>query len=127
MKALNAVAALAEERQEMKIVVAGALPEESATIHWIGSGDAGLDIHSMQVGETQSIVDEAGRAVLITREEEGFRFDVDGQTIVMPAFGDMSAQRDYVTLVDGSDVTADRRRDRRRASCSVDLRVADIR
>jgi hypothetical protein len=49
-----AVAALAEERQEMKIVVAGALPEESATIHWIGSGDAGLDIHSMQVGETQS-------------------------------------------------------------------------
>jgi hypothetical protein len=25
----------------------------------------------------------------------------------MPAFGDMSAQRDYVTLVDGSDVTAD--------------------
>jgi hypothetical protein len=102
-----AIAASAEERQEMQIVVAGSIPEESATIHWIGSGDAGLDIHGMQVGESQSIVDESGRAILITREEDGFRFDIDGQTIVMPAFGDMEAQGDYLTLVDGSDVTAD--------------------
>ena len=119
MKATNLVALVAtttfaavaladvEEQQEMKIVVAGAIPEESATIHWIGSGEAGLDIHNMQVGESQSIVDEAGRAVLITREEDGFRFDVDGQSIVMPAFDDMGARGEYVTLVDGSDVTAD--------------------
>jgi hypothetical protein len=95
-----------EEQQEMKIVVAGAIPEESAAIHWISSGDAGLDIQNMQIGESQSIIDESGRAVLITREENGFKFDVDGQTIVMPDFGDVGALENYVTFGDGSDFTA---------------------
>jgi hypothetical protein len=101
-----ALAALAdvEEKMEMKIVVAGAASDESATIHWIGSGDAGFDMQGMQVGETQSIVDESGRAVLVTRETDGFRFDVDGETIVVP---DMGAHEEYLTLTDGSDMTAD--------------------
>ncbi len=84
-----ATAALAqvEEQREMKIVVAGAALNESAAIHWIGSGDAGFDMQGMQIGETQSIIDESGRAVLITREAEGFRFDVDGKTITVPDLG----------------------------------------
>ena len=101
-----AVTALAdvEEQQEMRVVVAGALPEEIATIHWIGSGDAGLDMEAMQIGEAQSVIDESGRAVLITREEQGFRFDVDGQTIVLP---DMDHHGEYLTPTDGSNMTAD--------------------
>jgi hypothetical protein len=100
-----AASAQVEEHGEMKIVVAGAAADEGTTIHWIGSGDAGLDKHNMQVGESQSIVDESGRAVLITRQEDGFKFDVDGKTIVMPDFGDMGAHANYVTLADGSDFT----------------------
>ena len=101
-----ATAALAQddERMEMKIVVAGATADESATIHWIGSGAAGIDMQAMQVGESQSFVDESGRAILVTREQEGFRFDVDGKTIVLPDFGD---RPEYITLADGSNVTAD--------------------
>lgn len=100
-----ATAALAqiEEQREMKIVVAGASSDDSTTIHWIGSGDSGFDMQGMQVGETQSIVDESGRSILITRQEEGFKFDVDGRTIVVP---DIGAHGEYLTLADGSDFTA---------------------
>ena len=101
-----ATAALAqdEEQMEMQIYVAGATGGESETIHWIGSGQAGLDMQTMQIGESQSFVDESGRAILVTREQEGFRFDIDGETIVLPDFGD---RPQYMTLADGSDVTAD--------------------
>ena len=46
--------------------------------------DAGFNLHDMQVGENQSIVDKEGRPVLITRTAEGFEFEVDGKTIQMP-------------------------------------------
>ncbi len=38
----------------------------------------------MQVGENRAVVDKNGQNVLITREENGFRFDVDGKTIRTP-------------------------------------------
>ena len=99
-----AASAQVEEQREANIVVAGAASDESTMIHWIGNDYAGFDMQGMQVGETQSIVDEAGRAVLITREAEGFRFDVDGETVVVP---DMGVHGEYLTLTDNSDVTAD--------------------
>jgi hypothetical protein len=46
--------------------------------------DLGVDLHDMQEGENQAIVDEQGRTILITREADGFRFDVDGKSIKMP-------------------------------------------
>lgn len=61
-------------------------------------------MHGMQVGETQSIVDESGRSVLITREEQGFKFEVDGKTVILP---EMGAAGEYMTFIDGSDITAD--------------------
>ncbi len=64
-----------DEQMEMKIVVAGTTTDESTTIHWIGSGEAGFDMQAMQIGENQSFVDESGRAILVTREEEAFRFN----------------------------------------------------
>ena len=93
-----------DEQMEMKIVVAGTTTDESTTIHWIGSGEAGFDMQAMQIGENQSFVDESGRAILVTREEEAFRFNIDGKTIVLPDFGD---RPEYIALADGSDVTAD--------------------
>lgn len=79
-----AASAEVEEQHQMKVVVAGPMGDESAAFHWIASGASGFDLHAMQVGEIQSIVDESGRAVLITRDEEGYRFEVDGKTIMLP-------------------------------------------
>ena len=46
--------------------------------------DLGVNLHDMQEGENQAIVDEQGRTILITREADGFRFDVDDKSIKMP-------------------------------------------
>jgi hypothetical protein len=46
--------------------------------------DLGVNLHDMQEGENQAIVDDQGRTILITREADGFRFDVEGKSIKMP-------------------------------------------
>jgi hypothetical protein len=105
MLAATAVAlADAEERREMKIVVEAQSDDGSPAFSWV-SDDPNLDMEAMQVGETQSIVDESGRAVLITREAEGFRFDVDGKSILMPEMGSQAMAT--FAMADGSDLTAD--------------------
>ncbi len=93
-----------EEKREMKIVVAGHVGDEATTIHWIGSGDSAFDMHGMQVGETQSIIDESGRAILITREEEGYKFEVDGKTVALPQIG---VPGEYMAFGHAPDVSAD--------------------
>lgn len=75
-----------EEEREMKIVVQGMSDDDSTSFHWV-SDDSGFDMQNMQVGETHSIVDESGRSVLITRQEEGFEINIDGETMVVPDMG----------------------------------------
>lgn len=81
----SAAAADVEEKQVMKIVVAGDPSGDSTAFHW-SSDDSDFDMQGMQLGETHSIVDESGSSVLITREAEGFKFDIDGETIIVPDF-----------------------------------------
>jgi hypothetical protein len=88
-----------EERRVMKIVVASDSSGDSTAFHW-SSNDSDFDMQGMQLGETHSIVDESGRSVLITREAEGFKFDVDGETVVVPDF-DFDAP--HMAFVGGSD------------------------
>lgn len=104
---MSGAAALAdvEEKREIKIVIEGVSSDDSTSFHW-SSNDANLDMHNMQIGETQSIVDEAGRSVLITRESEGFRFDVDGETIVVPDMN-FGPHKMHMAFVGGSDFTSD--------------------
>jgi hypothetical protein len=52
----------------------------------LNGDDMGFDLDDMQEGESHSIVDESGRAILITREADGFKLNVDGKTIDMPLF-----------------------------------------
>jgi hypothetical protein len=52
----------------------------------IKSDDLGFDLHEMQVGESRSIVDESGQNILVTRGQDGFSFNVDGETIELPDF-----------------------------------------
>ena len=98
----TAVLADVEEKREMKIVVQGVSDDESTSFHWV-SDESGFDMHNMQVGETHSIVDESGRSVLITRQEEGFEFNIDGETVVLPDMGEHGmavATGDFTTDVD---------------------------
>ncbi len=99
----SAAAADAEEKRVMKIVVAGDSSDDSTAFHW-SSDDSNFDMQSMQLGETHSIVDESGRSILITREAEGFKFDVDGETVVVPDF-DFDAP--HMAFVGGSDLSTD--------------------
>ena len=99
----SAAVADVEEKREMKIVVVGGSSDDSTAFHW-SSDDSDIDMQSMQVGESQSIVDESGRSVLITREAEGFKFDVDGKTIVMP---DFDIDGTHMAFVGGTDFSAD--------------------
>ena len=91
---LFATTAIAGEKihHKVEVVVIGA-DNDGETRIVLDSDDLGFDLHDMQVGENQSIVDKDGRAILVTRTEEGFTFDVDGKTIKMPLFeghGDQS-------------------------------------
>lgn len=97
------VAALADvkEKHEMKIVVQGMSDDGSTSFHWV-SDDSGFDMQNMQVGETHSIIDDAGRSVLITRQEEGFEFDIDGRKVVVPKMGAHG-----MAIVGGTDFTTD--------------------
>ena len=99
----STAAAEVEEQHVMKIVVAGDSTSDSTAIHW-SSNDSDFDMQGMQLGETHSIVDESGRSVLITREAEGFKFDIDGETIVVPDF-DFDAP--HMAFVGGSDFSTD--------------------
>ena len=52
----------------------------------IKSDDLGFELEDLQIGESRSIVDESGQNILVTRVEEGFSFNIDGETIEMPDF-----------------------------------------
>jgi len=99
----SAAVADVEEKRVMKIVVTGDSSGDSTTIHW-ASDDSDFDMQGMQLGETHSIVDESGNSILITKEAEGFRFDVDGETIIVP---DIDTNEMHMAFLDGSDFSAD--------------------
>jgi hypothetical protein len=99
----SAAVADVEEKREMKIVVVGDSSDDSTAFHW-SSDDSDFDMQGMQLGETHSIVDESGRSVLITKAAEGFRFDVDGETIIVP---DIDTNEMHMAFLDGSDFSTD--------------------
>jgi len=81
---LAAVALAASEVRTKRVIVLVEDDGEAETRIELDSDDLGFDLQAMQEGENRSIVDENGRTVIITREADGFRFDVDGKTIRMP-------------------------------------------
>lgn len=79
--------ALAEEEAKlnMTISVTGGTNDGDIQLDF-DSSDPGFDLHEMLEGENRSIIDKSGRSILVTREADGLRFDVDGKTITMPVF-----------------------------------------
>ena len=69
--------------KKMKIAVVEANGDGEVRVE-LDSDTMDFDLHDMQVGENQAIVDSEGRTVLVPREEDGFKLDVDGKTIKLP-------------------------------------------
>lgn len=95
--ALFAVAAWSGEevKHKMAIAIVESDGDNEIVIELEG---ADIDLHNMQVGENRSIVDDNGRSILVTREEKGFTFNIDGKNIEMPAF--MNHEEGYVWISD---------------------------
>lgn len=79
--------ALADEevRRKMAIQIVDDSGDGEVRIE-LDSDDLGFDLHEMQEGESRSIVDNQGRTILVSRNAEGFTFDVEGKTFTLPAF-----------------------------------------
>jgi hypothetical protein len=78
-------AVYAGETEHREIVVAVEADDADGKFKFrFDSDNAGFDLDDLQVGESRSIVGEAGEAALITREEDGYRIEVNGKTIEMP-------------------------------------------
>lgn len=79
---IAAVALAAEDAPtKMKIAIADG---DTETRIELNSDDLGFKLHDLKVGESRTVVDATGRTILVTRETDGFTFDVDGKTIKMP-------------------------------------------
>ena len=63
--------AMAEKDMEMEIKIAIDDGSDGELVFLnLDSENMGFALHDMQVGEIQSVVDESGRSILITREED---------------------------------------------------------
>lgn len=58
--------------------------DANTTSFFLDSSDLGFELEDLQVGETRSVVDESGRSILISRNEDGFSYNIDGKVIDMP-------------------------------------------
>jgi len=75
-----AIADEVEKKMEIQVVVAG------DEINW-SSSSSDLDLDSLAVGETKTIVNESGEAITVTRSDDGLSFDVNGETVMVPDVG----------------------------------------
>ena len=80
MALLMSIAAFSGEQQHMKIEIA-VDGDEGNTEFSFDSKDAGFSLHDLAIGETRSFDTEGGGEASVTRTDEGFEFDVDGQKI----------------------------------------------
>lgn len=106
-----AMAQEGEEKIRIKVMVDGEGSDEATEVHWVSS-DMDFEMQDLAVGETRTIKGDSGNTVTMTREEEGFSFNIDGKTIMLP---DMGAHGTHMAFVgDGAmhenidvDVTSD--------------------
>ncbi len=76
--------AVAQDQTRVQIEVISDDANHDAVRIELDSDEMGFNLHDMQEGENRSIVDKDGRTILVTRNADGYSFDVDGKTIDMP-------------------------------------------
>lgn len=72
-----------EQHNSLSIVVVDDATQDEVRVD-LDDDTLGFDLADMQVGENRAVVDKNGQNVLITREENGYKFDVEGKTIRTP-------------------------------------------
>lgn len=89
-----------EKHMSMSIAVVDDATQEEVRVD-LDDATLGFRLEDMQVGENRAVVDKNGQNVLITREENGFKFDVDGKTIRTPLH-DAPAAGEFDVVVMGA-------------------------
>lgn len=84
-----------EKKMAIKVVVAGDEAGDATEIDWV-SNDMDFDLQDLAVGETRTIDSESGQSVTVTRVDDGFSFDVDGETVVLPDMGGHGAHMAFI-------------------------------
>lgn len=77
----SAAIASEEHRAEVRIAVEG--HDNGVSEFRFDSGDAGVDLYELDVGESKSYTDNDGNEVTVTRNKNGFEFEVAGDTFVV--------------------------------------------
>jgi len=75
---LTSVASFAHEPHEAKVLVK------------VGEADdlVELDLSGLEVGESKQLFSGSGKEIVVTREENGYKIDVDGEELHVQPFGD---------------------------------------
>lgn len=76
-----------ERKMEFKFVVADDESGDVSTLDW-SSDSMDFDLQDLAMGETRVIEGDSGETATVTRGENGFTFDVDGQSVVLPDMGE---------------------------------------
>jgi hypothetical protein len=88
-----AVADDVEKEMHFKIVVAG--DGEAQEIDWT-SNDAGFSLDDLEVGESRTLENSDGEPLTVTRTEDGFAFDVNGETVTVPHMGEHAPHTAFI-------------------------------
>ena len=77
----SAAVAGEERRTEVKIAIDG--DDNGHSVFRFDSDDAGIDLEELEVGETKTYTDDDGNEVTVSRNDDGFEFEVAGEKIVV--------------------------------------------
>ena len=77
-------------------MVAGDARDQATEVQF-SSDSMDFAMQDLAVGETRTIESDSGKTISITRAEQGFRFDHDGESVMMP---DIGAHGTMMTMVD---------------------------
>ena len=98
---LLATAAIAGEEYRTKIEIAIDDDDSGHQSFAFDSKDAGFSLHDMEVGETRELTGESGNTGLLTRTDDGFVMDVNGEKIDLSDLQDTVGAHVVHMSVDG--------------------------
>ena len=92
---LIGTAAVAGEEPRTKVKIAIDGDDTEHRVFRFDSQDSDVDLHELAVGESEVITDDDGNEVTVLRTEDGFEFDVEGETIEIAG---LQGEHDFTML-----------------------------